>query len=114
MASWRQDKRSAAERGYGSKWQKARFHYLSAHPLCKLCNDIGQIAESTVVDHIKPHGGDWSLFWDSQNWQPLCKACHDSVKKRQESRGELIGCDVNGNPLDPLSPWHGGVGEGKK
>jgi 5-methylcytosine-specific restriction endonuclease McrA len=106
MASWRQDKRSSAERGYGSRWQRARKAYLSANPLCKLCGQIGQVAEAAVVDHVVPHRGDDGLFWDPQNWQPLCKVCHDSVKKRQEARGALIGCDVNGNPLDPLSPWH--------
>lgn len=32
---------------------------------------------ANVVDHIKPHRGDKVLFWDSANWQPLCKECHD-------------------------------------
>ena len=31
----------------------------------------------TLVDHIVPHRGDQALFWDEQNWQPLCKSCHD-------------------------------------
>jgi 5-methylcytosine-specific restriction protein A len=30
-----------------------------------------------LVDHIKDHRGDMTLFWDSAgNWQPLCKPCH--------------------------------------
>ena len=30
-----------------------------------------------VVDHIIPHRGDQKLFWDQNNWQSLCKSCHD-------------------------------------
>ena len=32
---------------------------------------------ATVVDHIIPHKGDMDIFWDEDNWQPLCKRCHD-------------------------------------
>ena len=35
------------------------------------------IVRATVVDHIIPHKGDQKLFWDTRNWQPLCKPCHD-------------------------------------
>lgn len=34
--------------------------------------------KATVVDHIVPHRGDDRLFWDEENWQALCKNCHDS------------------------------------
>ena len=33
--------------------------------------------KATVVDHIVPHRGDPKLFWDTDNWQALCKQCHD-------------------------------------
>jgi 5-methylcytosine-specific restriction protein A len=36
-----------------------------------------------VVDHIIPHRGDQYLFWDQENWQALCKDCHD----RKTGRG---------------------------
>lgn len=68
---------SAAERGYGTRWQKARATYLASHPLCKQCGERGLIVRATVVDHIIPHKGDQKLFWDARNWQPLCKPCHD-------------------------------------
>ena len=35
------------------------------------------LTPATVVDHVIPHRGDRKLFWDEQNWQPLCKECHD-------------------------------------
>ncbi|WP_330848890.1 HNH endonuclease [Mangrovicoccus ximenensis] len=41
-------------------------------------------APAQVVDHIQPHRGDQSLFWDVSNWQALCKCCHDREKQRQE------------------------------
>lgn len=68
---------TAHERGYTGAWQKARAHYLRAHPLCVRHQDRGEVEPATVVDHIVPHRGDKALFWDSNNWQPLCKRCHD-------------------------------------
>ena len=68
---------TAHERGYGSKWQTARKAYLIQHPLCKKCLSNTSVVAATVVDHIIPHRGDMQLFWDSGNWQPLCKTCHD-------------------------------------
>lgn len=38
----------------------------------------GKTGKATVVDHIVPHRGDDRLFWDEENWQALCKNCHDS------------------------------------
>lgn len=68
---------SAHERGYTSAWAKARAAWLRAHPLCVMCQQRGSIEPATVVDHIVPHRGDMALFWDSRNWQSLCKPDHD-------------------------------------
>lgn len=46
----------------------------------------GQLTEAKVVDHIKPHRGDKELFWDSTNWQSLCKRHHD-IKTATEDGG---------------------------
>lgn len=69
--------RPAAKRGYNRRWQKARKSYLEAHPLCVQCAKQGKYVRATVVDHIIPHRGDQKLFWDQNNWQALCKNCHD-------------------------------------
>jgi hypothetical protein len=37
-----------------------------------------------LIDHIVPHHGDRSLFWNSTNWQPLCTWHHNSVKPELE------------------------------
>jgi 5-methylcytosine-specific restriction enzyme A len=69
---------SAARRGYGSRWRRARAAFLAQHPLCATCQDQGCIEPSTTVDHIVPHRGDQRLFWDEANWAALCKRCHDA------------------------------------
>jgi 5-methylcytosine-specific restriction enzyme A len=97
---------SAHSRGYDSRWQRARVAYLVAHPLCRLCEQLGRVTAATVVDHVVPHRGDRALFWDSGNWQPLCKPCHDGAKARQERTGVLPGCDLDGVPADPHHPWN--------
>ena len=97
---------SSAQRGYGYKWQKAREAYLRKHPICFNCSRKGLVVAAIVVDHIKPHKGDMVLFWDSSNWQPLCKQCHDGYKKRLEISGRIAGCTTDGIPIDPNHHWH--------
>lgn len=75
---------SSSQRGYGSRWRKARAAYLCAHPLCEVCLKQGLVVPAEVVDHIVPHKGDQGLFWDSSNWQALCKPCHDAKTSRED------------------------------
>lgn len=51
-----------------------------------MCEDEGRLTPATIVDHIIPHRGDTALFWDTDNWQPLCKLHHDKVKQAEEKR----------------------------
>lgn len=104
--SWRGDKRTAAQRGYGYKWQQARAEYLRLRPHCVMClAELGMadlapadvIVEcarrgipeplATVVNHIVAHRGDQSLFWDRKNWESLCKRHHDSDAQRRDKAG---------------------------
>lgn len=75
---------SSSKRGYGYRWQKAREGYLRHHPLCAEHERRGEFVQATIVDHIIPHKGDKELFWDSSNWQPLCKQCHDAKTARED------------------------------
>lgn len=70
---------SAAARGYGWRWQKASKAYLAAHPIAVdwFKEHCGVLHAAEVVDHIVPWRGDWKLFWDSSNWQGLTKSAHD-------------------------------------
>ena len=74
---------SAARRGYGRKWRAARKAYLRDHPLCVACKARGRPVRASEVDHVKPHRGDPELFWDSDNWQALCKGCHSGKTNRE-------------------------------
>ena len=74
---------SAARRGYGPRWRRARAAYLARHPLCVPCQAAGRVVSATVVDHVVPHRGSAVLFWDEANWQGLCKPCHDAKTARE-------------------------------
>lgn len=80
------DKRrgSPTQRGYTSAWSRASKAFLKRHPLCALCKKEGRLTPATVTDHITPWKGDRALFWDSSNWQPLCKECHDKKTARED------------------------------
>lgn len=71
---------SSTKRGYGYRWQQTSKGFLRQHPLCQ-CPDClegeKQLKAATVVDHIIPHRGDMTLFWDRNNWQAMAKDCHD-------------------------------------
>ena len=86
--SWKTDRRSSSERGYGWKWRKFREGFLREHPLCRMCHDEGKVVIATVVDHIVPHRGDQKLFWSEDNLQALCAPHHDSDKQMLEKSGE--------------------------
>ena len=104
--TWRSDKRTSSERGYNSKWRKARETYLRSNPLCVMCKEQGKVEVANVVNHIIPHKGDKALFWDRSNWQAVCKFHHDSTIQRQEKLEVVIGCDDRGIPLDPNHHWN--------
>jgi len=73
---------SASARGYDRRWRTARAAYLAKHPLCVSCLAADRTAPATVVDHVVPHKGNTTLFWDQSNWQSLCRPCHDSKTAR--------------------------------
>ena len=83
-----EEARSAAKRGYGSKWQKARKQFLAANPLCVECLKEGRYVKATDVDHVVPHRGDLKLFWDRGNWQALCHSHHSIKTGTQEMHPE--------------------------
>ena len=105
---------NAHDRGYTGAWRRARLAYLNTHPLCVYCQQAGRITAATVVDHIQPHRGDKVLFWARANWQALCQPCHDRHKAKLERSGAeaLVGCGVDGMPLDPAHPWSDRGGQG--
>lgn len=82
----RDNRPSAAARGYTSKWQRERLIFLAQNPVCVQCLREGKTVIATVVDHIQPHKGDYRLMWDSSNWQALCKMHHDKKTGKENLR----------------------------
>ncbi|MET4634984.1 HNH endonuclease [Kaistia defluvii] len=91
---------SARERGYTHRWDKARATYLMHHPLCVMCIKQGLVTAAKVVDHIIPHKGNQTLFWDTTNWQSLCQPHHDRDKQAIEQGGSpRQACGDDGWPV---------------
>lgn len=65
-------------------WRDASAAFLAGNPWCVECASEGRSEPATQTDHIVPHRGDLSLFWDRANWQPLCQSHHS----RKTARGE--------------------------
>ena len=82
-----QQRGTAHQRGYTSKWRKVSKAYLAKHPLCE-CDECQagklRLRQATVVDHIIPHKGDMTLFWDRSNWMAMAKQCHDKKTARED------------------------------
>ena len=85
--SWRTGKTTSSQRGYNYEWQKARLVHLNDNPLCVYCERDGRVTAANTVDHVTPHRGDMTLFWDRSNWMSLCASCHSSKKQREEAQG---------------------------
>ena len=83
-----------AERKASARWhdlynlplwkEELRPGQLLREPFCRSCAQKGIRTRATVVDHIKPHRGDWTLFCDPHNLQSLCKGCHDRKTAREQ------------------------------
>jgi len=93
---------------YDHRWSKRSKAFLKRNPLCVYCLQIGKITPATITDHIQPHLGNIELFNDPNNLQALCKACHDSVKAKEEARGYAVGCGADGLPVDKNHFWNTG------
>jgi 5-methylcytosine-specific restriction protein A len=65
-----------------SAWRKASRGFLRGK-VCVRCLERQTITLAAVTDHIRPHQGDRDLFWDRDNWRPLCVRCHNAVRREQ-------------------------------
>lgn len=69
------------------RWKRLRWKILTRDLFTCQMPGCGKLEANTallVADHKRPHRGDELLFWDEGNLWCLCKACHDSVKQREE------------------------------
>ncbi len=95
-------------------WKRLRDWQLNREPFCRMCTARGLIDTiATVVDHIVPHRGDWSLFADQNNLQSLCQQCHDKHKQAKETRGWSDEVSIDGFPIDADHPFNGEGGSNR-
>lgn len=71
---------------YDRRWSEYSKARLAQHPLCVRSLAKGKIVPAEVTDHIVPHRGDLTLFWDKNNHQSLSKEEHD-LKTATEDGG---------------------------
>lgn len=70
-----------------ARWQRLREQTFTRDLYTCQMSDCGVVISEPrrrICDHRKPHRGDEALFWDPENLQTLCKACHDTAKQREE------------------------------
>lgn len=82
---------SAARRGYGYRWKRARAEFLSVNPLCVTILPNGTVCNrpATTVDHNRPIdpklGSSDPIFWVQGNWRPRCQSCHNRKTKTNDN-----------------------------
>jgi 5-methylcytosine-specific restriction endonuclease McrA len=123
-----EQRRSARERGYDTKWQKERGAFLAQpeNQFCERCKAAGILNAGhlrmdgspqtnpkrmhLVVNHRIPHRGDKRLFWDKANWEVACPDHHDIRIKQEEAGTFKTGTDATGRPIDPNHAWNKAIG----
>jgi 5-methylcytosine-specific restriction protein A len=78
------------ERMRGRAAVDRRADWLRRHPLCKLCEEAGQVTAAQVVDHTIPL---WEGGTDSYetNGQSLCHEHHDAKTAQEAARRARLG-----------------------
>jgi 5-methylcytosine-specific restriction endonuclease McrA len=89
------------------QWRAIRIKRLCADKWCRFCKKL-----ASVVDHIAPHKGNPSLFFNYENTQALCWACHASRKQSAERLGYDATPGADGLPVDPKHPFYRKQGRG--
>jgi len=62
------------------EWRKRRAMFLKKYPVCFICGK-----PATIADHIIPHRGDLTLFYDESNLQPMCQSCHSRKTMKENN-----------------------------
>jgi 5-methylcytosine-specific restriction enzyme A len=82
---------SASRRGYDRHWRRLQVAYLSANPLCVMCQSIGFVTEAKLVDHMTPIVAGGAVL-DTANLQSLCVRCH-AIKSGRDLVSRRVGGD---------------------
>lgn len=88
---------SARERGYDARWDRASAAFKMRYPLCLGCQAVGRVTATFLVDHVVPHRGDKTAFWNEALWQAACEWHGNAIKQQLEalySRGKITKDDL--------------------
>ena len=94
-------KEGAAEFYGSAKWHKCRRNYLSLHPVCERCEQLGKINKAKIVHHkiyldtATYKVPEISLNFD--NLEALCFDCHRSEHFRNKDCRDELYFDADGN-----------------
>ena len=70
------------------RWAALSAQFLSEHPLCARCEQMGRVSSAVECDHVKPVRKYPNLVYNRDNLQPLCRKCHRIKTIRFEKRGQ--------------------------
>lgn len=65
-----------------ARWKVLRKYKLQLNPLCEMCAEQGQVVPAQVVHHKVEAKDRPDLFYDLDNLQSLCDACHNQLHKK--------------------------------
>lgn len=79
----RDNRPTAAARGYDADWRRVRDNFLAEHPLCAVCLANGMTVAASDVDHVLAirKGGE---RLNPANLQSLCAGCHSRKTARED------------------------------
>lgn len=99
------DNRPARHQFYFTNtWKRMRKQYISEHPLCCRCEELGLVVLATLVDHIVEIEDNPELKDDYSNLQSMCHACHN-VKTGEAARERKKNAVLKGIGRDINSGW---------
>jgi len=109
MEEWRAPEAAAYRKLYGGKqWRALREQALlrdlfkCQHKGCGAMLKRGRNSpQSAVVHHLTAHKGNLDLFYDIDNLQSVCWACHSGDIQSIEHRGFDVTIGEDGWPIDP-------------
>ncbi len=102
-----------------ARWKRLRAQHLALWPTCQPCKAIGLAVLASHVDHKHAISDGGDPYPGHDGLESMCAPCHSAKTARGPEHGAIRsskprkGCDDDGNPLDPMHPWHTG-GEGKE
>ena len=96
----------AQSKFHGSyRWKKARrIARIIAAQHCQRCGRFLPEPGALHIHHRMKVADHPAVALEPLNYECLCPSCHNIVEPRTGT--PRLGCDVDGNPLDPAHPWN--------